>query len=156
MKIDKIDQKILTIMQAEGRITNSSLAKRVGISPPAMLERVKRLESARAIKKFVALVDPDQVGVGVIAFVRVTLAVHQMPEMQSFKDLIADMDEVLECYLLSGTDDYLLKVALESVSSYSEFTLKKLAAIPGVQSIKSSFVLGTIKYQTTLPVRISD
>ncbi len=156
MKIDKIDQKILTIMQAEGRITNSSLAKRVGISPPAMLERVKRLESAKAIKKFVALVDPDQVGVGVIAFVRVTLAVHQMPEMQSFKDLIADMDEVLECYLLSGTDDYLLKVALESVSSYSEFTLKKLAAIPGVQSIKSSFVLGTIKYQTILPVRISD
>ncbi len=151
MKLDAIDQKILQILQSEGRITNAALAREAGISPPAMLDRVKRLEAAGIITNFVALVDPDRVGVGVIAFVRVSLDAHRLPHVEAFSEKILSMEEVLECHQLSGPDDYLLKVALKSVKDYGDFAFKRLAAINGVQSINSSFVLGTLKYQTAFP-----
>ena len=135
-----------------GRITNANLAKQIGISPPAMLERVKRLESSGVITRFVALVDPEPIGIGVIAFVRVSLAAHQLPNVDQFAAKMIALEEVLECHQVSGPDDYILKVALKSVKDYSDFTFKKLAAIEGVQSINSSFVLGTIKHQTGFPV----
>lgn len=152
MKLDETDRNILRILQCEGRITNANLAKRIGISPPAMLERVKRLEAAGVISRFVALVDPDLVGVGAIAFIRVSLAAHQLPRVDEFSAKILQMDEVLECHQVSGSDDYILKVALKNVRDYRNFTFNKLATIEGVQSINSSFVLGTIKYQTALPI----
>jgi Lrp/AsnC family leucine-responsive transcriptional regulator len=152
MKLDDVDRKILRILQEQGRITNASLAKQIGISPPAMLERVKRLESTGVISRFVALLNPDLIGVGVIAFIRVSLAAHQLPRMDEFSEKILEMDEVLECYQVSGPDDYVLKVALTNVKDYRDFTFKKLASIEGVQSINSSFVLGTIKNKTALPV----
>lgn len=152
MKLDDTDRRIMRILQTQGRITNAALAKQIGISPPAMLERVKRLENAGVISRFVALLDPEKIGVGVIAFVRVSLAAHQLPHVDDFSAKIAELDEVLECHQVSGPDDYILKVALRSMSEYRDFTFKKLAAIEGVQSINSSFVLGTIKYQTAYPV----
>jgi len=153
MKLDETDRNILRILQREGRITNANLSKRIGISAPAMLERVKRLESAGVITRFVALVDPEQIGVGAIAFVRVSLAAHQLPKVDQFSAKIRQMEEVLECYQVSGSDDYILKVALKNVRDYRDFTFKKLATIEGVQSINSSFVLDTIKYQTALPIQ---
>ncbi|MEJ2038930.1 MAG: Lrp/AsnC family transcriptional regulator [Desulfosarcinaceae bacterium] len=152
MKLDETDRNILRILQREGRITNANLAKRIGISPPATLERVKRLEAAGVISRFVAMVDPDQIGVGAIVFVRVSLAAHQLPRVDEFSAKILEMDEVLECHQLSGSDDYILKVALKNVRDYRDFAFKKLATIEGVRSINSSFVLGTIKYQTALPI----
>lgn len=156
MKLDAIDRKILQILQAEGRITNAALAKQAGISPPAMLDRVKRLEAAGVITDFVALVDPDQVGVGVIAFVRISLNAHQLPNVEAFSEKILAMEEVLECHQLSGPDDYLLKVALKSVKDYGDFAFKKLATIEGVHSINSSFVLGTLKYRTAFPAEFME
>jgi Lrp/AsnC family leucine-responsive transcriptional regulator len=156
MKLDDVDRKILKILQSEGRITNADLAKRIGISPPAMLERVKRLEAAGVIYRFVALVDPDRIGIGAIAFVRVSLAVHQLPNVDAFAERIKDIEEVLECHQVSGPDDYILKVALHRVKDFRDFTFKKLASIDGVQSINSSFVLGTLKYQTALPIDLPE
>lgn len=152
MKLDDTDRNILRILQQHGRITNASLAKQIGISPPAMLERVRRLEQGGVITRFVALLDPDPIGIGVIAFVRVSLEAHQLPRVDDFALKMLALDEVLECHQVSGPDDYILKVALKNVKDYADFAFKKLAAIEGVQSINSSFVLGTIKYQTAFPV----
>ncbi|KAB1438958.1 Lrp/AsnC family transcriptional regulator [Pseudodesulfovibrio senegalensis] len=152
MKLDAMDHDILEILQREGRITNAELAKRLGISPPAMLERVKRLENSGVIDRFVAVVSPQKVGVGIIAFVRVSLGAHNLQDFENFRDHIETMDEVLECYQLSGEDDYLLKVALPDMPGYADFAFSKLAPIHGVQSINSSFVLGTIKQDTALPL----
>ncbi|MCP4748285.1 MAG: Lrp/AsnC family transcriptional regulator [Desulfobacteraceae bacterium] len=153
MKLDAIDLKIIRILQTQGRITNANLAKNIGISPPAMLERVKRLESSGVITQYVALLNPDLIGVGVIAFIRVSLTAHQLQYVDKFSTKILQMQEVLECHQVSGADDYILKVALKSVKDYREFTFKKLACLEGIQSINSSFVLGTLKYQTALPVQ---
>jgi len=152
MKLDQIDKKILEILQKDGRITNASLASKIGISPPAMLDRVKRLETSGVISKFVALVDRKKIGVGIMAFVSVSLAVHQFSSLDSFKNQILELDEVLECYQISGDSDFILKVALDSLDNYSEFVVNRLTGINGIQNIKSTFVLETIKHNTSFPV----
>lgn len=152
MKLDSLDYGILEILQQEGRITNANLAKRLGISPPAMSERVKRLEHHGIIDRFAALVSPEKIGIGIIAFVRVSLGAHRAEDFENFRDYIQEMEEVMECYQLSGEDDYLLKVALPDMPSYSDFTFNKLASMKGVQGINSSFVLGTVKQKTALPL----
>ena len=115
MKLDETDIRILNILQKDGKITNAKLASTIGISPPAMLERVKRLESSGVITRFVALVDRKQVGIGIIALVHVSLAVHQMSSLDNFKNRIKALEEVLECYQISGDSDFMLKVALSSL-----------------------------------------
>ena len=152
MKLDEIDIKILDILQNDGRITNAKLASHIGISPPAMLERVKRLESSGTISKFVALIDRKNVGVGVMAFVSVSLAVHQMSSLDSFIAKIQELDEVLECYQISGDSDFILKVALKSLDNYSDFVINRLTGIDGIQNIKSTFVLKTVKHNTAFPL----
>ena len=153
MKLDETDLKILEILQVDGRITNAQLAKTVGISPPAMLDRVRRLEKARVISRFVALLDRKQVGIGVIAFVSVSLSVHQLSSLDNFRHIISELDEVLECYQISGDSDFLLKVGLKSLDSFSDFVINKLTGIEGIQNITSSFVLDTVKYSTALPLK---
>jgi len=155
MKLDETDLKILEILQVDGRITNAQLAKTVGISPPAMLDRVRRLEKARVISRFVALLDRKQVGIGVIAFVSVSLSVHQLSSLDNFRHIISELDEVLECYQISGDSDFLLKVGLKSLDSFSDFVINKLTGIEGIQNITSSFVLDTVKYNTALPLKNS-
>ncbi len=153
MKLDEIDIKILEIIQNDGRITNAKLASRIGISPPAMLDRVKRLESSGVIAKFVALVDRKKIGVGILAFVSVSLAVHQMSSLDNFYNKILELDEVLECYQISGDNDFILKVALKSLDIYSDFVVNRLTGIPGIQNINSTFVLKTIKNSTAFPMK---
>jgi len=156
MKLDETDLKILGILQRDAKITNAKLASKVGISPPAMLERVKRLESSGVISKFVVLVDRKRVGVGVIAFVNVSLAVHQLSSRDVFISKINELDEVLECYQTSGDSDFILKVALESLDHYSAFVVDRLTGIEGIQNIKSTFVLDTVKYNTALPLFVRE
>jgi len=156
MKLDELDFKILKILQNTGRITNAKLAQQLGISPPAMLDRVKRLENSGVISGFVALLDRKKVGIGVIAFVSVSLTVHQLSSLDNFKRTISTLDEVLECYQISGDNDFILKVALESLDVYSDFVMNKLTGIEGIQNIRSSFVLDTIKNSTALPIKITN
>ena len=150
MGLDATDIKILTILQEQGRITNSKLAAEIGISPPAMLERVKRLESSGIIDKYVAILDQKKTGFGLMAIINVRLSLHQISNLQMVKERLVQLDEVLECYQMTGDVDFLLKVAIKDMYSYTEFVNNKLSGIPGIQNIKTSFVLDTLKSSTAL------
>lgn len=153
MPFDEIDIKILNILQDEGRITNTKLAKEIGISPPSMLDRVKRLENTGVIDKYVALVDMEKTGFGLIALIMVSLSLHQISSLEAVKDSLVKIDEVLECYQVSGDVDFLLKVATKDMNSYKDFVNNKLSGIEGIQTIKTSFVLDTLKSTTKLQVK---
>lgn len=152
MKIDSLDKKILDILQEDARITNLELANRVGISPPATLERVKRLESNGVIKKYVALVDPAKVSKGTFALVSVALMIHQIPSIDSFTKQINRLEEVLECYHITGSDDFMLKIAVENIEKYEQFILQKLTKIKGVSKVTTNIVLSTVKFNTKIHI----
>jgi Lrp/AsnC family leucine-responsive transcriptional regulator len=156
MKIDETDKKILEILQNDGRITNAKLAATIGISPPAMLERVRRLETAGVISNYTAMLDREKIGLEVMAIVSISLAANALADLDRFRERLLSLDEVLECHQVTGDDDFILKVVLESIKGYSEFAMKKLASLPGIQNFKSSFVLSTIKNSNNLPVKTSD
>ncbi|BDQ03019.1 Lrp/AsnC family transcriptional regulator [Ignavibacterium sp.] len=152
MKIDSIDKQILTILQQDAQITNVELAKKVGISPPSMLERVKRLERNGIIKRYVAIVDPAKISKGVFAMVSVSLSAHQLSSVDQFTRNIKKLDEVLECYHVAGEEDFILKVAVSSIEEYEKFILSKLTKINGVNKINTKFVLSTVKYNTKIKI----
>lgn len=152
IKLDDIDKKIIEQLQTNARTTNSQLAADAGISPPGMLERVKRLENAGILRKYVALVDPEKVGKGTMAMVSVSLAGHQLQNISHFTEEINKIEEVLECYHIAGENDYLLKVAVKDIQEYEQFILEKLTKIKGISRLKTSFVLSTIKHETKLHI----
>jgi Lrp/AsnC family leucine-responsive transcriptional regulator len=151
-KLDDIDRKILEILQENGRITNAELAGRIGISPPPMLERVKKLEKRGIIKKYVALLDPDTIGKGTMALVSVSLDRHRIKSIDQFTRAVEKIPEVMECYHITGEEDYLLKVAVKDIHQYENFILKKLTKLPALRKLKTSFILSTVKYETKFPV----
>lgn len=152
IKLDDTDIRILDILQSDAHITNLNLAREVGISPPTMLERVKRLENSGVIKKYICLVDPEKVGRDTMAFVQVSLSVHQMSSVDEFRRSIDNLDEVLECHHISGEDDFLLKVSVRSIKDYEKFVLEKLSRIKGVSKVKTNFCLSTFKYETKITI----
>lgn len=152
MKFDDIDRKILDILQTNCKITNAQLASEVGISPSSMIERVKRLENSKVIKKYVALVTPEKVGSGTLAIVAVSLSLHQLEPVDKLKKCLNEISEVLECYHVAGEEDFILKVAVKDIQQYQDFVLNKLSKIEGINKIKTTFVLSTVKYQTKLSV----
>ena len=143
--MDKIDKDILNILQDFGRITNTELASRIGLSPPPVLERVKKLEKAGFIKKYSAIVDPHKVEKGTITLVAITLALHQKREIDEFIERIRSWPEVLECYHVTGDDDYIMKIAVKDIESYENFLSHKLVQNPGISKIHTSIVLRIIK-----------
>ena len=147
-KFDEIDKKILNLLQENGRITNAELAGKVGLSPPPMLERVKKLEKTGVIKKYVALLNPKEIDKSTMVFVSVTIARHRLKSIDQVNQEIANFPEVLECYHIAGDEDYLLKIMVKDIEEYENFMLHKLAKITGISRIKSSVVLSTIKYET--------
>ncbi len=148
--LDTTDKKILTILQTNGRITNTKLAQKIGLSPPAVLERVRRLESSGIIEKYVAILDRERAGFGLQTIVMVCLSHHQISSLQNVKERLTRMDEVLECHQLTGEVDFLLKVAVKDMNSYTDFVNNKLSGIPGIQNVKTSFILETLKNCTAL------
>jgi|UniRef100_A0A832G6X3 Lrp/AsnC family leucine-responsive transcriptional regulator len=152
MKIDSIDKQILSILQQDAQITNVELAKKIGISPPAMLERVKRLEKNGIIKRYVAIVDPLKVSKGIFALVSVSLSAHQLSSIDQFTRQIKKLDEVLECYHVAGEEDFILKIAVSSIEEYEKFILSKLTKINGVSKVNTKFVLSTVKYNTKIKI----
>lgn len=153
MKLDETDLKILEILQANGRITNAKLAATIGISPPAMLERVRRLETAEVISRYTAILDREKIGLEVMAIVSISLSAHALESNNRFQEKLLALDEVLECHQVTGDEDFILKVVLEDIKGYSEFAMKKLAGIPGIQNFKSAIVLSTIKNSNCLPIK---
>jgi Lrp/AsnC family leucine-responsive transcriptional regulator len=152
MKLDAIDRRILAALQTEGRLTNNDLADRVGLSPSPCLRRVRALESAGIIKGYAALLDPVQLGLGTSVFVRVWLTGQDDETVRCFTDSILDLPHVIECHMMAGDCDFLLRVVAADLDAYRRFQAEKLARIPGVQSLKTDIPLQRIKVTAALPL----
>jgi DNA-binding Lrp family transcriptional regulator len=151
IELDDIDRRILTALQNNARISNVELARMVGLSPSPCLRRVKTLEDCGVIQRYVSLLDQGAVGFPVSVFVNVTLERQVESALEQFEAAIGQRPEVLECYLMTGDADYLLRVVTRDLASYERFLVDHLARIPGVSSIKSSFALKQVSYRTALP-----
>jgi len=152
MKLDRIDYQILHYVQNDGRMPNIDLSEKVGLSPSPCLRRVKALERAGVIKRYVGIVDAGQVGLGISAFVNVSLSSQEKRALEQFQARIVTYPEVMECYLMTGTSDYLLRVVLPDLESYERFLLEKLTKIPVIANIQTSFALKPIVQRTELPL----
>ena len=152
MPLDAIDRRILETLQKQGRLSNQDLSERVGLSPSASHRRVQRLEEEGYIKGYVALLDPKKLGRTTTVFVEVTLAGQADEVLDAFEKAVSRIPEVLECHLMSGSADYLLKVAALDTEDFARIHRRSLATIPGVAQIQSSFALRTVRQTTALPV----
>jgi len=152
IELDNIDRRILTALQNNARISNVELARMVGLSPSPCLRRVKTLEDCGVIQRYVSLLDQGAVGFPVSVFVNVTLERQVESALEQFEAAIGKRPEVLECYLMTGDADYLLRVVTSDLASYERFLVDHLTRIPGVSSIKSSFALKQVSYRTALPL----
>lgn len=154
MELDAIDRRILDGLQRNGRISNVDLARDVGLSPSPCLRRVRELEAAGVVDRYVAVLDPGAVGLSLSVFVQVTLERQIESALETFERVVAARPEVMECYLMTGDADYLLRVVVADVGAYERFLKNHLTRIPGVASIKSSFALNRVKYETALPLPV--
>ena len=156
IRLDAVDRRILRVLQAEGRVTYDELASQVGLSASAALRRVKRLEEAKVIAGYVALVAPERVGLGLTAYINVRLEkhteTHKRNPMDLFRASVQTWPEVVECAALTGEMDYLLRVMVEDMAHYSRFIMDTLLKHPSVQDCKTSFVLDRVKNTTVVPV----
>lgn len=151
--LDETDLAILRELQVDGRISNVELAQRINLSPPATHTRLKRLQEQGTIRRYVALVDQEQLGYDMICFVNISLSLHQVEELESFRDVINEMPQVLECYHVTGEFDYLLKVVVRNRKDLQRFVVQELTPIHGVARIYTSLVLSEVKSTTALPIQ---
>jgi Lrp/AsnC family leucine-responsive transcriptional regulator len=154
--LDKLDKAILRLLQANGRETYDVVGERVGLSSSAVLRRVKRMEEAGVIERYVALVKPQAVGLGLTAYINVRLEKHteshKRNPMDLFRASVQAWPEVVECAALTGDMDYLLRVVVQDMAHYSRFIMDTLLKHQSVQDCKTSFVLDRVKATTALPV----
>jgi len=150
--LDRIDCRILEALQDNARLANLELAERVGLSPSPCSRRVRILEQDGAIRRYATLVDPAAVGLPVSVFVSVSLEKQVESALQRFEEAVDSYPEVMECYLMTGDADYLLRVVVPDLQAYQRFLLDRLTRVPGVASIKSSFALKQVRYKTALPL----
>ncbi len=154
--LDAIDRRILENLQNDARMANVTLAEKVGLSPSPCLRRVGRLEETGVIKGYATLVDAEAVGLPVSIFVNVTLEKQVEGALETFEKDIRAQPEVMECYLMTGDFDYLLRVVTSDLQAYERFLMEHLTRVPGVASIKSSFALKQVAYRTALPIAQSN
>jgi len=148
--MDRTDKKILTLLQNDGRISNQDLADEVSLSPSPCLRRVNQLEQEGIIEKYVALLNPEKIGLHLSGFLFVGLDKHTPQKMKNFEALVKKIPEVMECYLITGqTADYVLKVIVSDMQHYQKFLLERITQIEGVTSVHTSFVLQKIVDKTT-------
>lgn len=152
MSLDPFDKKILTELQTFGRITNVELASRVGLSPSPALARTRQLEEDGIVAGYVAILDPEKLGGSVSVFIHVTLERQSEAMLEVFENTVKALPEVMECYLMSGDADYMLRVVVRDTVALRDFILDKLTKTPGVANIRSSFALKQVKYKTALPL----
>lgn len=151
-ELDRTDLLLLAELQRNGRQTNAELAERVHLSPSACLRRVQRLERDGVIAGYRAEVDPERLGLGLHAFVRVQLNHHDAASVAAFARFVNEWDEVVACHALTGDMDYLLQVAVRDLDHFSRFLLDRLLNQSGVADVNSSFVLRTVKAMRGLPL----
>lgn len=151
--MDRIGKKILTLLQMDSQQSNQELAEKIGLSPSPCLRRVKQLEEEGYINKYVALLNPEKLGLQLTVFVTVGLTSHDPKKMAAFEQVIKSLPEVVQCHLIAGqTADYILKVIVPDLTEYRSILLDKITRIDGVGNVHSSFALNTIVDKTTLPL----
>ena len=152
-ELDATDCRILECLQSDARIANVDLAERVGLSPSPCLRRVRRLEEEGLVRGYVSLLDPAAIGLPVSVFVQVSLERQVDDALENFEQQIVSRPEVMECYLMTGSSDYLVRIVVPDLQSYERFLADNLTRIPGVANIQSSFALKQVVYNTELPLQ---
>jgi Lrp/AsnC family leucine-responsive transcriptional regulator len=152
IELTDIDRKILKILQEDGRMTIQAVADRVGLSASPCLRRIRRMEQAGIITAYSITLDQNAVGLPVSVFVSIKLERQRASELDRFGEAIAGWPEVMECYLMTGQFDFLLRVVCADLGAYEAFLRERLTQLDGVGSIESSFALGQVKYSRVLPI----
>jgi len=153
MKLDRTDQTILAELQRDGRLTNRELAEKVHLSESACLRRVRSLEEAGVIDRYAALVSQTKVGLPGNVFVSITLNRQEQADLAAFEEAVRRVPEVMECYLMTGQQDYLLRVVVTDPADFERLHSQHLTRLPGVARVQSSFALRTVRKSAELPVR---
>jgi Lrp/AsnC family leucine-responsive transcriptional regulator len=150
--LDKIDRNILRELQQNGRISNVELSKRVGLSPTPCLERVKRLEKSGVIKSYTALLDPNQLNASLLVYIELTLNRSSPDVFERFNQAANQLDNILECHLVSGDFDYLLKTRVADMSAYREVLSQTLLKLPDIKDSRTYVVMEEVKYLTSINI----
>jgi len=149
---DVVDLRILDELQKDGSLTNVELAKRLHLSPSPCLARVRALESRGVIQRYVAIVSAASLGLGLNVFINISLKAQSKEALAIFERRINEQEAVMECYLMTGDSDYLIRVAVADIAALEKFILEQLTPIPGIEKIRSSFALKQVRYKTALPL----
>lgn len=149
--MDRIDRKILTCLQEDASLSNAEVAERVGLSPTPCWRRIQNLEKAGVVRKRVALLNPEKLNVGVTVFVRVKTSQHSYDWLERFAKGVAEIEEVVEFYRMSGDIDYLLRVVVPDIAAY-DAVYKRLIQVASFADVSSNFAMEQIKYTTALPL----
>ena len=152
MKIDDTDRRILNVLQRNGRVSNAELADQVNLSASACHRRVQRLEQDGIIRHYVAMLDPRKIGVPATIFVEITVSTQADEVLEAFEKAVARIPDVLECHLMAGSADYILKVVAENTDDFARIHRQYLTRRPGVAQMQSSFALRTVFKTTALPL----
>lgn len=152
-KLDKIDLKILKILQGSSKITNLDLSKKIGLSPAPTLERVKKLENNKTIESYHAQVNPQSIGLNVKTFVLVSLAWQKENALNHFLEKIHTIDEITECYIITGEADFLIKIVCKDIPTYEQLLFKTLSQIDEIERLKTLMTLRTVKSSKVLPFK---
>jgi DNA-binding Lrp family transcriptional regulator len=150
--LDATDLRILRLLQNQAKVTNKEIAAELGLTPSPVYERIRRLERTGVIRRYVALVDREQLGLRLLVFCNVSIKEHARPYILTFEREIRTLPEVLECFHTAGGFDYLLKIAVPDMNAYQRFLVQKLAALENIGRVQSSFVMDEIKHDTQLPI----
>lgn len=149
--MDAKDRQIIRLLQQDGRLTNQELSERVNLSPSPCLRRVRHLERSGVIQGYAAVVDQALYGLPLTAFLRVRLQSHGREVVRAFEACVRDLEEVLDCFLLTGSADYLLRIVVADLAAYEAFIRDKMHAIAGIAALDTSFAYGTVKSSLLLP-----
>lgn len=152
--MDAKDRQIIRELQRNGRLTNQELAERVNLSPSPCLRRLRNLEESGVIQGYCALVDQKAYGLPITVFIRIRLERHTEESVKVFEGRVARIDEILDCFLMTGDSDYLLRVVVESLEAYEVFIRQKIHAIAGIASIDTSFAYGIVKQNRVFPAQV--
>jgi DNA-binding Lrp family transcriptional regulator len=152
-KLDKIDLKILKILQENSKITNLDLSKKIGLSPAPTLERVKKLENSNVIESYHAKINPQSIGLNVKTFVLVSLAWQKENALNNFLDKIRQIEEITECYIITGEADFLIKIVCKDIPTYEQLLFKTLSQIEEIERLKTLMTLSTVKDSKVMPYK---
>lgn len=152
-KLDKIDLHILKILQQNSKITNLDLSKKIGLSPAPTLERVKKLENSKIIQSYHAKVNPQAIGLSVKTFVLVSLAWQKENALNNFIEKVQSIDEIVECYIITGEADFLMKLICKDIPTYEQLLFKTLSQIEEIERLKTLMTLSTVKDAKVLPFK---